>query len=98
MKDCKTYPRLFIEKCKELFPDDKELVKYLEEGNNDKIGSILNNDINLTPNLIVTSFETSFTEEEIDKLPESLLGLYQRAKRQENLDYLFGWFLEIISK
>lgn len=98
MTECKLYPKIFIEKCKQIFPEDKLLLKYLEEGNDNGVGGILNTDVSLTPNMIVSSFETSYSEEEINNLPESLLGLYKRAKKQENLDYLFGWFLEIIAE
>ena len=98
MTDCKLYPKVFIEKCKQILPDNKQLIKYLEEGNKQGVGGILNQDVSLTPNLIVSSFETSYSEEELNNLPESLLGLYKRAKKQEDLDYLFGWFLEIIAE
>jgi hypothetical protein len=96
MPECKEYPKAFIEECKQLYPDNEEFHKLLEEGSM-RVGGILDEDVSLTPAMIVSSFEISMNEKEIEKLPDTLKGLYERAKKQEKLDYLFGWFLELIS-
>jgi hypothetical protein len=97
MEKYKTFPTTFINECISLFPDDDNMKELLNKGDI-RVGSLLNDDISFTPNLIISSFESCMTNGDITKLPEQLVGLYERAKRQDKIDHLFGWFLEITSE
>lgn len=95
-----SFPDKFVEEVERLFVDNSKAIEYAKTGNN-KLGSVLNDDsFDINPNLIVTAFEASYSADDLEKLeevlPSSLYGLYIAAKRQQDIENLFGWFLEIV--
>lgn len=85
----------FINECKRLFPDNELIDKYIENEDLKALSSMLDMDLDINTMMIMSAFETSYSSDEIEKLPEPIRGLYERAKRQQEVDYLFGWLLEI---